>query len=377
MARAVAWGAAALIGSALASAVLVTGFVDILSATGQWRAARSLGWGDATVARELFGRDPMPDSVGAEEAAVARASLHVTPLVPGALRILADERLTVGDTPRATALLTAAAGLGWRDAVTQRRLYRVALAQRRHADALDHADALLRLNARREPLFADLAAHMGDPTFRRALARRSAASVSWGDQFLHTGWRRLQPEVLQAYVADRTATGRPVARAELAPVLGAMARAGRLPEAQQLWDQRFGAPITRGARRLRWPDQAALDHPTPFDWTIPLGYAVLPASNGAPMLSFTDTGSDEGWPMRTMVLAPGRYELLAPRDADVAAWRWSMACDTDAPRPARPLTDTDLDVPHGCAFVRLAVAARSGEGSEARLGELQLVPAAR
>jgi len=143
------------------------------------------------------------------------------------LDLSALDAVALGD--RNAPLLTFAGQRGWRDARVQYALLRSDLASDRAAPALDHADALLRMDADRMlrlALFPVLADAANDQRYRRALAARLAAGPEWRADFLNFATLREPPATTLALLNDLAESPRPPTLDEYRPLVRLLIQRG-------------------------------------------------------------------------------------------------------------------------------------------------------
>jgi DNA-binding HxlR family transcriptional regulator len=323
-----------------------------------------------------------PRRLAPAERAALLAALRHAPLEQRRFdRFYAQRSLDVTVTdPRLDGAAALLARLGWRDtASSQNLLLRTALTGA-YGAMIDRADSLLRRRHLTEPTLALMAALEVVPAMRTALIARLAEPAPWRTEFLRALPPRPSPTVLAARLDTLNrlqARERRLDRAEVVPLVAALAAAGRAEVAWRLWSRLQplgGANLLhdadfRAAAVLSRGDQPA----APFDWGLGNGasFSVATGARGDRGLAIQWDGG--GLPtfltQQVRVPGPGRYRLdLAtgqPRDA-VAMLQPVLQCDARAigfapvvaPRLAAWVSDP---VPADCAFPVLRLDARLTE----------------
>lgn len=338
--------------------------------------------------------------------AVARRALALSPLQVRAARVLSQSELALGHEDAGLAAMDVAGQGGWRDNVTQLWILQAALGGGDYAEALQRADALIRREALTDQLFADLRPWFAEPAFRAALVTRLADGPDWRGQ-LFLDWRKAAPGEIAGIVqlvADIDRSAAPVTDLELFPLVERLLELGAAAPAHALWlarapragwmpgnrvyDGRFAVARTRDygerAPRFEWwvdPDQTSLADVEP-----------APDGRGGSLRIASNAGDPVALARQTLVLAPGRYRLLARiaarTERDVAGLDFALRCypqDADLPLEARRIAQAGIDqlryqsaatVPAGCIRQDLIVRIAGGEpvGGDVAIAEVAVVP---
>jgi hypothetical protein len=267
----------------------------------------------------------------------ARAALTHDPLDVTALRDLGLALDQASDPETADQILSLASRLGWRDGPTQAWLFARRLEQGRFAEALLHADALLRRDpdgAMAARLFPILIAATGTDAARSAMIARLEDAPPWRPAFLRAlaGARDLAPAraILLALKAGPT----PPPPQDVAPYIQRLV--AEADDARALADWR----TLNGGHETGPPDG------TPFTWSEIQGegaaseIAALPGGAGQSALRVAYDGyALPTLPRRLLALAPGPHHLgfhqwIQTGQPD-PRMRWRIRCD----RAAKPLAE--------------------------------------
>ena len=351
------------VGLALATAAATAALGEQL-AKARVEQAAALPLNKATSARRFL--DGASGPLGADAALeLARDAYANAPVTGEAVVALSDAAYAAGDDERGRAMLAAAGGLGWHGELVQRVGYIRALERRDYREAALRAEALLRRGRAREQLAADFATAGDNPQFRTAIVDALSTPAPWAEGLLAEQGAQIPLPMLTAILERRVAAGAPAPRRVVAPLVSALVIEGRTLEAARLvrtmdgWDANGLLP--------GWPDADAEALPTPFEWRVFEGYALLPSPDGTGLrLSRLDLPGARPAAI-ALALEPGRYRLSFPGadDAGLAAWRYGLGCNGSAARPATALARQQaIDVPAGCTAQILTL----GAGREAVRG---------
>ncbi len=261
----------------------------------------------------------------AAASAAARQSLVLSPLQTRAARVLGQSELALGHEDAGLAAMDVAARGGWRDNVTQLWTMQAALAGGDYPTALQRADALIRRDAIRDQVFAELRPFAAEPAARAALVERLTDQPDWrGLMFLD--WRHAAPAELPGIaqlIADIDRTRQPVTDLELFPLVERLLELGAIAPAQALWrarapragwipgnllyDGRFA--VARGREDAATPPR--------FEWWVdPDGTSLASVESasdgrGSALRLSSNPGDPAVLARQTLVLPPGDYQLLA------------------------------------------------------------------
>lgn len=308
------------------------------------------------------GINPLDDA-GSRE--LALDAISAAPMTSEATTWLAFE----SEGERQLALLKLAGSLGWHGEYAQSRAYAAAMERKDYARAMVHAEALLRRGRARERLAQDFMESGDDPAFRSALANALTEDADWSNGLIASeSGADLPQAVLQQVFEQRREAGTPFQRQFAAPLISRLAELG-----QHRFALRLSALMEGGepGRLLPgWPDAAAEEQGTPYDWRLFEGHSSLPAETGDQYeLSRNDVPGAR--PAQVLLaLTPGRYRLSTPgRQGDVLrGWRWGLACGGTTARPTRSFGENAaFSVSADCPVQMLSVA---GDLALARSGTL-------
>lgn len=284
--------------------------------------------------------------------ALSRAPLSAQPLAY--LALVAEQ---AGKEARTEFLIDAVKPLGWHDEAVQRILYNWAASGSDHAEALRHAEAMLRQNLAVQDLTGDFARKSADPQFRAALVAMLSKDGAWADRWTGMEAQKLDDASLTALVASPRFR-RARSAQSLSTLAAGLVQQGRARIAWQLAHGNGGA----GPIRLDWQPETSFPASDVFAWQIPSSYALAQDDAGRQQLRRQDAVPAE--PLRLRLgLAPGRYRVTFP-GADAAAlnaWKAGLTCGPAAPPPTVPIgSGTELVVDAACQQQSFSVAAEAG-----------------
>jgi tetratricopeptide (TPR) repeat protein len=195
----------------------------------------------------------------------AQRALRANPLNARALALLGLIAERRGDQKNAEALMRIAAARTWRDETTEEWLLNREAQRGDYADALLHADAMLRLGSEFEAgLFPVLASFTVDPRAFEALTAFLATSPPWRSLFLSRLSARLanQTRLVQLYAALKD-TENPPTKDEWRPYLNRLIKDENFELAYQTWQATL-------------PPQQRTDETHPFNRDFELPVDNLP-----------------------------------------------------------------------------------------------------
>lgn len=309
---------AGVVGVTLLAGVLSVSLANALISVKLIGAAAALPMGSAIAARSA-------DFDALSSRLAAQALRESTLVQPALTRIALDAPM-----PRSDMLLTLSGKLGWRDAATQRALYRMAL---RHGDcpaALASASALMRQGVG----FAQLAPMVTRAAALPACQPALLALLHQGEPWAAPWLRRYGSTIPSSLLLPIMRIARP-GRETWAPIVDQLLASSRGDLAHSLWQQAGEGGDQHD--RLDWPGALARQYPTSFDWNLS---ADMDVTDGKPAMLSPGSGG-VGIAVRRLMLTPGMY-LLATGDSHDATqgWRWSLSCTSGvAPAPTASSTE--------------------------------------
>ena len=232
---------------------------------GDYREAASIApWSTRAYEREATSQLMRLDD---SAAIAARQTIRLSPINASAIRTLGLLRLEEGDAYAGNRLMEAAAGLGWRDLLTQ--FWSIDAAERtgEPVKAAQRAEALFRqgfyLPGLQLLLQADDFEQMS-----RLLAAMLAQRPSWRPELLHSvgGLSGSASARFQLVLASLSKTPNRVTTEEMKPVLQALASHKRSAEAQRLWLELNPALIDNGNFDALQDTEGLL---SPAGWVVP------------------------------------------------------------------------------------------------------------
>jgi hypothetical protein len=286
-------------------------------------------------------------------AALAKRALRSNPMDSRALTLLALIAERKGDAKTADALMQIAGARTWRDHESQAWLFNRDFRHGDYAQALAHADAILRMNSEwQAELFPVLAALTVDAQAFKDLTDFLATSPPWRTWFLSQLSARLanQARLIQLYAA-LDETEKPPTKQELRPYLDRLIKDGNFDQAKQTWHD----TLSREQRVSEtYPFNRDFDLPIdglPFNWnleTVPgAEIQIVPAADGggksALLVQFSGARVSFANVKQLMLLSAGDYSFRGRVKAEELVttrglW-WTIFC---ADSVAKTLAHTEL-----------------------------------
>lgn len=311
---------------------------------GRYRdAARIAPWSTRAHEREATA-ELMQLDVGAADA--AREAIRLSPINASAIRTLGLLRLEDGDAYSGNRLMEAAAGLGWRDLLTQ--FWAIDAAERTNepVKAAQRAEGLFRQGIYLPALQLLLQAEEFDP-ISRLLAGMLAQRPAWRLQLLRSSGGLSGPAStrFQLILARLARTPGRVTTDEMRPVLQAFASHGRLGDAQRLWLEINPALVDNGDFDALEDSRTLL---SPAGWDVPsqnreaVTVAVPESRPGNRAIRIGRTQWVTILTQDTM-LPPGTYSLsyaALERGRTPVVLRWQLRC-----RGAKETQATQAEIP--------------------------------
>jgi tetratricopeptide (TPR) repeat protein len=281
----------------------------------------------------------------------AENALRSSPLDARALTLLGLIAERKGDQASADALIQLSGARTWRDGPSQVWLFNREVRRGGYSDALQHADAMLRMGAPIE-LFPVLAAFTVHPRTFDALTAFLAKSPPWRTWFLSELSARLanQAPLVQLYAA-LSETEKPPTKVELRPYLNRLIKDGNFDQAYQVWQATL--PPQQRAREI-YPFNRDFDIPVdgqPFNWNlepipgaeIQIVSSVAGGSKRALLVQFSGARVTFANVKQLMLLPAGEYTFTGSvKSEDLLTSRglwWRIFC---ADNPANSLVQTEL-----------------------------------
>jgi hypothetical protein len=172
----------------------------------------------------------------------ARAALARNPIDVVALRVLGLSRMQAHDPIGATAIMTLSGRLSWRDDGTQLWLLSAAMSQRDYVAAVQHVDALLRLQDEVPLAIQALLVLSNDPAAQDAIAERLAGDPPWRDYYIFSLARapRVSPSEVSAILIKAQRLGAILPEADLNELFSRFRADGDAASAQSLRRSLYG-----------------------------------------------------------------------------------------------------------------------------------------
>jgi O-antigen ligase len=312
--------------------------------SGHYREAASIApWSTRAHEREATSELMRLD---ASAAVAARQTIRLSPINASAIRTLGLLRLEEGDAYAGNRLMEAAAGLGWRDLLTQFWSIEAAERTSEPVKAAQRADALFRQGIYLPTLQLLLQADDFDQ-ISRLLAGMLAQRPPWRADLLNSVGGLSGPAAarFQLILASLSKTPNRVTTDEMRPVLQALASHERLGEAQRLWLELNPALVENGDFDALKDSQGLL---SPAGWVVPsqnrekVTVAVPQSRPGNRALRIGRTD----WVTiltQEMMLAPGSYSMsysALEKGPATVVLRWQLRC-----RGAKETQATQAQIP--------------------------------
>lgn len=307
-------------------------------------------------------RQQAADGDPSAAAATARRLLDREPLQGEAWRLLAVASEAAGEPEQARAQYAEAIRLAPRDVPARIWLAQDALQRGDAAAAIAHLDGILRTAPHyRDGTLTVLIQFARDRDFREALAATLSGAPGWRNDFLRQLQRQGEQATVDAVFAALQRTGT-LSRRERADWLEGMLRRGDWPQAYARWAGTV--PPEMALRPVYNGDFSRRPSGEGFDWRTPRKPGVqigFPASGGI-RITFRDRRIDHAGLEQALLLAPGRYRLVARmRTSGLRAERgieWRVVCARPSAllgrsAPVRDAPDWQevealIEVPRGC-----------------------------
>jgi O-antigen ligase len=289
----------------------------------------------------------------------AHSANALSPISAPAIRTIGLVHLSQGAVDRGNRIMQAAVVLGWRDPLTQLWAIEAAKASREPQKALQRAEALFRQDMLAAAAIAHLLTPAAGSDVPGLLVRKLAERPAWrGAFFKASGELSLAttaPWLKLVEALDRSAA--PVSAEEGEPSLNALVAAGRMDEAQRLWEllRDGNALVSNGDF-----EQAAVGRGAQFAvrWSVPNRNRALvrveaPAFDPNNRALHIRSTEDSTILQQMLMLRPGNYRLAhrahvqAPRGATL---RWAVRCSGSGPRQS-----SDVEVLPGAKWHAVAV----------------------
>lgn len=329
--------------------------------------AAHLPGGDAVVARRALAANPELARYP-RLSEQARSLLATRPLDATAMRWLAFHGAAAGSID--PGMLALAGRMGWRDRTVQLGLYNAAVGRGDFAAAVDHADAVLRLEDQDNDVLAlRLVAGSRIPAFREAMVPAFRGGAAWVKRWLLRYGAELDDDPLIEFVRALAAGKRGLSVSAADPLIGALVRNQRGPIAAQivamLGGSPFGVPLV-----LAWPATGTDTVSAQFDWQVDDEYAI----EGFPERRLNPVhASPTAMVYRLMALPEGNYSVvLAKGHPDLSGWLWSVGCGIQ-PRAVAWKFETQNAFAVGPDCTTQWIALRAEPGARA-LPALRVVP---
>lgn len=318
-----------------ASAVLVTQAAlsshELLSGSNSAAAAWA-PW--STEARENVATEALVQGRSGEALRQAYAAMALSPISAPAIRTIGLEQSGVGSSRRANRLMDLAAGLGWRDPLTQ--VWAIDAAKRSgEADkGIERADALLQQHMFQLATLAILQPPASPPLQSAAVATL-AKLPEWRTQFLKSGGD-LPVASLDGFEQLMLQLGRtpaPPTLDEAGWLVDRLIELGRIDDARRLWSAIYGNALVLNGdfERIDTGRGANL----PADWSI--SHEDIPAIDVGRPEAGDDTRALRVYQTRGsapvisqhLMLQPGPYVLsfrASESPASGSILRWEVRC---------------------------------------------------
>jgi hypothetical protein len=272
---------------------------------------------------------------------LARRAILADPLELTAFRTLGQAAAADGKLAQADALMTIAGHRAKRDRPAQLWLLQRRAGQGRFAEAVVHADGLMRAwpTEMRAPVTRMLTAMAVDPDAGRAIAGVLATDPPWRTRFLIDLSRGVSDLAAPFTVFSALQDSRqPPRTIELQAYIDRLVREGLYQAAYVTWVQLLPQDGVKGLGDLYDGDFDGLPGPPPFNWRLPrlkgVSVELAPApegpGGGTLHLGFGGGAAPVVLARQLLVLPPGRYRLLGQartqRFDSALGLTWTLRC---------------------------------------------------
>ncbi len=343
---------------------------------------KALGWvSDNSTALDQIAEDELTSSKGdvVQAQRSAERALRLNPLDSRALFLLAFVAERKGDTEKAAALMHMAGSRTWRDLVTQLWLFNYESSHWRFADALPHADAVLRIDPSfKKEVFPVLGAFATNDMAFKALSDFLSTDPPWRSSFL-TEWspRLTQSSRLDELYSNLQDSKNPPKTAELKVYLDLLIKDGHFGQAYRVWQNQLPPSQRPVPGQLYNSDFEFPVDGLPFNWIMAASGSdikIVSTGENRRALRLEFFGASVWLDVKQlMVLQPGTYKFsgMVKTEALQTArglW-WKAVC---ANNPNTTLGHTEL-VSAAVAWTKFEVDFRvPGDGCEAQWLQLEL-----
>lgn len=336
------------------AAVAAISGADRLSTTPDSTTRGLVGWPYDTMSARMRAMDALDMNQPAEAERLAVRAVASDPMDPVAIGVLGRARQALGQHEAAEAAFRVSGNLGWRDVATQLYWIDRGLDLGDAKVAAERLDAIMRQfpdNTSRDALINDVTASVEG---RTALAERFAQGAPWQAAFLLTPDDTPPDVLLQRVDVIRRAPRKTFACDRMAWLTAALAKAGLMDAAQEVWLRSCDA----GTSLVHDGDFANLNldnqsRASLFDWRVPavgdiemLVNEPTPATGGLRQVDVRVNGASTQPVLQQMLVLPaGLYRLswTMPDAGDLAlrSLRVSLGCTFDQGIAQLPTRQSD------------------------------------
>lgn len=245
----------------------------------------------------------------------ATRALRIEPMDPASVRNVGWARLSKGDEVGGTAIMLAAAQLGWRDPVVQAWLAEQGVAHAQYDVAVHGLDALLRVGVPPDRSFALLRSLALTPAARPAVVEALAQQPGWRRGFLNLLAHDTQAQFsgIEALLIALDRAGARADENETALMRWYAADAGNFADSARLWTLAGGQGLIGHASFDILPG-ALPQTAAPYVWRAPplpgtsINAEQVPGKAVVQSLTITSDGISSGPVLaQTVALTPGDY----------------------------------------------------------------------
>lgn len=371
----------------LAIFMLVSGLAESANRNRQYASAVQL-FGDSGAAWSRLAAAYSANGEDEKAADSANRALDYSLGHVRALRSLGLAAVNSGQTERGSNLIGLAGTLSWRDGLAHSWLFEQALRQGKYANAMQHADALLRRGKAQEEIFSIFNLAALDDNLLTPLVWQFENRPNWRGGYFSFAKRMPvnQYSGFERLVAALDGGKAPVTRSELLPYASLLLSRQQNQKALQIWEKYFADETTKSGSILSWPADDNDGQLFPSDWRLTsnreIGSRVLRAEGGDDILAVELTDGARGeiaW--RFMLVKPGvnRIQLQDSygNGVDDSSFRWSARCLPEGAKryfekSAVEAFVRQIEFGEGCKVYRLALELKLGGLSGAK--NLRLPP---
>jgi hypothetical protein len=326
----------------------------------------------STEARERAATDALLQGDAAGAVKQAYAAVTLSPISAAGIRTIGIVESSRGAAGAGNRLMDLAAGLGWRDLITQLWAIDAAKLSNEPQKGLERAEGLFQQHLFEPGLIAILQPPVS-PALTSSVVADLEKQPEWRREFLQSG-ADIDPSMMPAFdalVVQLGHTGAPPTTLETDPLLDRLISLGRIDDARQVWSSVHGNRLVLNGDFERIDTGREGNLPT--DWSISTEYRAA-VDVGRPevgvenrALRVYNTPSSAPIVSQRLMLPPGAYVLTFRAHQRLpSVLRWELRCRASGVNIVSDVTPAggsswqtfavNLTVPNqDCAVQRLAL----------------------